>query len=146
MFYCCLLLVLLLFKFNRTVLSYFYFFGCCSYDLLTDQLSSLSWQHVPTQVKLRSSKLSLDWARGGIFDNEVAHLFLALVQGQTKARVVSVAEKPKSKTPPPALHTVEMLRMASSKLHIGPKQTMEMAERLYIEASFSACLLVLITL
>lgn len=91
------------------------------------------------QIKHRSSKLSLDWARGGIFDNEVAHLFLALVQGQTEAKVVSVTEKPKSKAPPLALHTVELLRMASSKLHIGPKQTMEMAERLYIEASFDGC-------
>ena len=62
-------------------------------------------------------------------------MFEVLLQGHKKARVVGVTEKPKTKSPPPALHTVELLRMASSKLRIGPKQAMDMAERLYIEAS-----------
>jgi len=63
----------------------------------------------------------------------VARLFEVLLQGHKVAKVVGVVEKPKAKTPPPALHTIELLRMASSKLHIGPKQAMDMAERLYIE-------------
>lgn len=84
------------------------------------------------QVKLHSAKLSLSWSRDGIFDQEVSHLFLKLVQDVKEAKVVSVTEKVRTKTPPPALHTVELLRMASSKLHIGPKQAMDMAERLYI--------------
>lgn len=87
------------------------------------------------QVKLQSSRVSLSWCREGIFDHEVIHLFLKLVQDQKEARVVGVTEKPKTKAPPHALHTVELLRMASSKLHIGPKQAMDMAERLYISVS-----------
>lgn len=94
------------------------------------------------QVKLQSSRLSLNWTRDGVFDHEVIHVFLRLVQDHREARVVGVAEKPRTKAPPPALHTVELLRMASSKLHIGPKQTMDMAERLYISVSVCVCVLV----
>ena len=78
----------------------------------------------PVQVKLQSSRLSLSWTREGVFDHEVIHVFLRLVQDHREAKVMSVAEKPRTKAPPHALHTVELLRMASAKLHIGPKQTM----------------------
>lgn len=77
--------------------------------------------------------ISLDWAREGLFDKEVAHLFLTRVEGCREAHVLNVTHKPRSKTPPVALHTVEMLRAASSKLHMGPKLAMDYAERLYIE-------------
>ena len=77
--------------------------------------------------------MSLDWEREGIFDREVAHLFLSRVQECREGRVVGVSEKPRSKAPPTALHTVELLRAASSKLHMGPKLAMDYAERLYIE-------------
>ena len=87
------------------------------------------------KVKLQSSRVSLNWSRDGIFDHEVIHLFLKLVQDQKEAKVIRVTEKPRTKSPPMALHTVELLRMASSKLHIGPKQAMDMAERLYISVS-----------
>lgn len=77
--------------------------------------------------------VSLSWGREGLFDKEVAHLFLVQVQDCREARVVSVASKSRSKAPPIALHTVEMLRAASSKLHMGPKLAMDYAERLYTE-------------
>ena len=93
-------------------------------------------------MKLNSASLSLDWSRDGIFDQEVVHLFHRLVQDQKEARVVGVTEKPRTKAPPHALHTVELLRMASSKLHIGPKQAMEMAERLYIGVSVDAKIMI----
>ena len=49
--------------------------------------------------------------------------------------VVSVSEKPHSKHPPLALHTVELLRSCSIRLHMGPKQAMDIAERLYTEVA-----------
>ena len=87
------------------------------------------------QVHRGSATALLDWAREGLFDNEVAHLFLSLIHEEKEARVKSVSEKPRSKAPPIALHTVELLRSASSRLHMGPKQTMDVAERLYTEVS-----------
>ena len=46
-----------------------------------------------------------------------------------------MSEKSRSKAPPLPLHTVEMLRACSSRLHISPKQAMDIAERLYTEVS-----------
>ena len=50
--------------------------------------------------------------------------------------IESVSEKSRSKAPPLPLHTVEMLRACSSRLHISPKQAMDIAERLYTEVSY----------
>ena len=86
-------------------------------------------------MKLNSTTINLEWNREGIFDSEVAHLFLCLVKDSKEAKVIALTAKQKTKSPPPALHTVELLRVASSKLHIGPKQAMDVAERLYIEVS-----------
>ena len=80
-----------------------------------------------------SAVVSLNWVREGLFDKEVVQLFLARVQDLQEASVLSVAHKPRTKSPPIALHTVEMLRAASSKLHMGPKVAMDYAERLYTE-------------
>ena len=77
--------------------------------------------------------VSLSWDREGLFDKEVVQLFLTRVQDCRVAHVVNVAHKARSKAPPIALNTVELLRAASSKLHIGPKLAMDYAERLYTE-------------
>ena len=79
--------------------------------------------------------VSLDWAREGLFDREVAQLFLSRVQDCREAHVLSVSHKPRSKAPPIALHTVELLRAASAKLHMGPKMAMDYAEKLYTEVT-----------
>ena len=71
----------------------------------------------------------------GLFDQEVVTLLYGLIKDTKEASVTSVSSKQKTKAPPVALHTVELLRAASSKLHIGPKQAMEVAERLYVEVS-----------
>ena len=47
--------------------------------------------------------------------------------------MISVQQKEKSKTRPGALNTVELLRVASASLGIGPQQTMQIAERLYTQ-------------
>lgn len=86
--------------------------------------------------------MSLEWGREGVFDQEVGHLFLAMVRECKEARLASVSEKQRTKTPPLALHTVELLRAASSRLHMGPKQAMDVAERLYTEVSSAPCALV----
>ena len=88
-----------------------------------------------SQVQLgRGARVNLVWRRGRVFDQEVGLLFLALVKDAQEAVVGGVAETMRTKSPPAALHTVELLRAASAKLHLGPKQAMDIAERLYIEA------------
>jgi len=76
----------------------------------------------------------LDWQRGRIFDKDVALAFLDRMKAEHQSlRVESVKEKEKAKQRPQALNTVELLRVASAKLGIGPQQTMQIAERLYIQ-------------
>ena len=66
-----------------------------------------------------------------MFDKEVASLFCKIVKEEKWAKVLSVTEKMMSKSPPPGLKTVELLRAASAGLHIGPHTAMVVAERLY---------------
>ncbi|VEL21526.1 unnamed protein product [Protopolystoma xenopodis] len=53
------------------------------------------------------------------------------------SRVVDVSVKEKSKPRPNGLNTVEMLRLASSCLGIGPQACMVIAERLYTSGYFN---------
>ena len=91
------------------------------------------YSHILLQVKWSGGILSLDSQREHIFDSEVGTLLVKTCRNYKQAVVESILEKSKTKSPPQALHTVELLRSASSKLHIGPKQAMDVAERLYID-------------
>lgn len=52
-------------------------------------------------------------------------------------RVTGVTRKEKVKQRPQALNTVELMRVASSGLNIGPHYAMQVAERLYIQGFIS---------
>lgn len=84
-----------------------------------------------------SGTVYADWQRGRIFDNAIANIFFKKIKGQSKAIVDRVTKKSKAKQRPTALNTVEMLRVGSSKLGIGPSQTMVHAERLYTQGYIS---------
>ena len=106
---------------------------------------------VVCQLRSGSTTVMADWSRERVFDSEVVQLFHSILKKEAQAvyvcvcmcvcqvcgsiscRVLSVTSRPHSKPPPPALHTVELLRAASQRLHIGPKQAMDIAEKLYIE-------------
>ena len=60
-----------------------------------------------------------------LFDQLVANMYLNLVKSQSVAVVQRVQTKEKKKTRPQALNTVEMLRIASSNLGMGPHTTMQ---------------------
>ncbi|KAL5006758.1 hypothetical protein ScPMuIL_015564 [Solemya velum] len=79
----------------------------------------------------------LDWDRVRIFDKEVCQMFVNMIKSSDTARVMNIVQKEKSKSRPQALNTVEMLRMASSGLGIGPQRTMQIAERLYTQGYIS---------
>ena len=84
--------------------------------------------------------MKLDWDRGRVFDKDVAMAFHDRMKEVTPSlvKVVSVKDKEKLKQRPQALNTIEMLRVASSRLGIGPQQTMQIAERLYIQVNVFA--------
>lgn len=53
------------------------------------------------------------------------------------SRVVGVTMAEKTKPRPPALNTVELMRIASSGLGMGPQHAMTIAERLYTQGYIS---------
>ncbi|XP_016146156.1 DNA topoisomerase 3-beta-1 [Sinocyclocheilus grahami] len=87
--------------------------------------------------KGKDSPLTLDWDRVRVFDRDVGQMFVNMAKTAKEAKVESVSKKEKAKQRPIALNTVEMLRVASSALGMGPQHTMQIAERLYTQGYIS---------
>ncbi|XP_023245675.1 DNA topoisomerase 3-beta-1 isoform X2 [Copidosoma floridanum] len=79
----------------------------------------------------------LSWSRVRSFDKEVANIFLSIVKEFDQATVLSIQSTEKSKSRPIALNTVELMRVASSGLGMGPHHAMQIAERLYTQGYIS---------
>ena len=80
-------------------------------------------------------KLPLEWERIRCFDKEVAVMFMQQVKNQSEAKVINVSTKEKAKERPIALNTVELMRVASSGLGMGPHHAMQIAEKLYTQGN-----------
>ncbi|XP_016287993.2 DNA topoisomerase 3-beta-1 isoform X3 [Monodelphis domestica] len=85
----------------------------------------------------KDSSVLLDWDRVRVFDREIAHMFLNITRMEKEAKVEGTSRKEKAKQRPLALNTVEMLRVASSSLGMGPQHAMQIAERLYTQGYIS---------
>jgi DNA topoisomerase-3 len=94
------------------------------------------WQ-LQVKVLCDGQSVQLEWERGRLFDKEVIQVFFEQVKQVKAARVLSVQQKTKTKSRPLPLNTVEMLRVASSGLNIGPQHAMQIAERLYTQGYIS---------
>ncbi|KAJ3659335.1 hypothetical protein Zmor_011025 [Zophobas morio] len=81
--------------------------------------------------------VNLEWKRVRCFDKEVANMFLQQIKDQKETRVISVVSKEKAKSRPVALNTVELMRVASSGLGMGPHHAMQIAEKLYTQGYIS---------
>ncbi|XP_065332165.1 DNA topoisomerase 3-beta-1 [Cloeon dipterum] len=92
------------------------------------------------QVTVQTSEgkeVVLDWERVRCFEKEIATMFLMQVKEFKEAKVTSVSMKEKAKVRPLALNTVELMRVASSGLGMGPHHAMQIAERLYTQGYIS---------
>nr|XP_014337517.1 PREDICTED: DNA topoisomerase 3-beta-1 [Bos mutus] len=85
----------------------------------------------------KDRSLLLDWDRVRVFDREIAQMFLNMTKLEKEAQVEATSRKEKAKQRPLALNTVEMLRVASSALGMGPQHAMQTAERLYTQGYIS---------
>ncbi|XP_059150612.1 DNA topoisomerase 3-beta-1-like isoform X1 [Physella acuta] len=93
---------------------------------------------IHVQVQLPNGKLmNLDWERVRLFDKDVAQMFVNRIKTGDGALVLETVQKKGEKPKPLALNTVEMLRVASSGLGMGPQHTMQVAERLYTQGYIS---------
>ncbi|XP_034190961.2 DNA topoisomerase 3-beta isoform X1 [Osmia lignaria lignaria] len=92
------------------------------------------------QVTVKSSDgqdIILSWSRVRSFDKEIANMFLSHVKEYEQATVISIESTEKTKSRPIALNTVELMRVASSGLGMGPHHAMQIAERLYTQGYIS---------
>ncbi|XP_045539457.1 DNA topoisomerase 3-beta-1 [Papilio machaon] len=82
-------------------------------------------------------ELPLEWKRVRSFEKEIANMFLHGIKEIKEAVVINVQAKEKLKSRPVALNTVELMRVASSGLGMGPHHAMQIAERLYTQGYIS---------
>ena len=87
---------------------------------------------MPVQIKKQHQLIPLTWKRGRVFDHDVAKFFEQKVSSAGPLRVLSVKESQGRKKPPTPLNTVELLKLASKGLAMGPATAMSTAERLYL--------------
>jgi len=71
------------------------------------------------------------------FDEDIAQMFLGSIRNCKTAKVISVVSKEKAKVRPIALNAVELMRVASLGLGMGPHHAMQLVERLYTQCYIS---------
>lgn len=82
-------------------------------------------------------ELPLEWKRIRCFEKDIANMFLVSIKEIKEAIVTKVTAKEKVKPRPVALNTVELMRVASSGLGMGPHHAMQIAEKLYTQGYIS---------
>eukprot|EP00808_Paulinella_micropora_P011679 g81653.t1 len=105
-----------------------------------DQIQTFSaekyWVVVPS-ISLSGTVIKLEWERGRAFNRPVAAFFQSACSEQRSALVETLHVKSKKRARPAPLNTVEMLKVASRSLGMGPANTMHVAESLYIRGFIS---------
>eukprot|EP00879_Flechtneria_rotunda_P020115 GHRR01021155.1.p1 GENE.GHRR01021155.1~~GHRR01021155.1.p1 ORF type:complete len:503 (+),score=166.27 GHRR01021155.1:71-1579(+) len=86
---------------------------------------------VKPQLARAGEQLTLEWERGRVFDQDVGIMFSSAVKQAAALKVTSITVKEDRKHKPSGLNTVELLKVASSALNMGPAHAMSIAERLY---------------
>ncbi|XP_020684389.1 DNA topoisomerase 3-beta isoform X2 [Dendrobium catenatum] len=94
------------------------------------------WYFSPYIIK-DGYELQLEWDRNRVFDFDVAAMFQKLVLDQNILEVTGVSKNEENKSRPCGLNTVNLLKVASSALALGPHVAMQLAERLYTQGFIS---------
>uniref|UniRef100_A0A183CPU0 DNA topoisomerase n=1 Tax=Globodera pallida TaxID=36090 RepID=A0A183CPU0_GLOPA len=81
--------------------------------------------------------LTLEWCGERQLNRDIAQTFLNKVKKCTEATVSDVFSKEHWKKKPKALNTFELLRVCSSLLDLSPSQTMDLAQRVYMQGCIS---------
>ncbi|XP_045448692.1 DNA topoisomerase 3-alpha [Melitaea cinxia] len=91
------------------------------------------------KVNHTMNNLSVDflWERIRVFDQVACQVLHDICLENPQAKVTNVKTKPKSKWRPLPLDTVELEKLASRKLRISAKETMQIAEKLYTQGFIS---------
>lgn len=82
------------------------------------------WSVRPS-VQKGGRRIQLEWERGRVFDKEIAQVFQRIVVEGGGAQVLEFGSKEERKGRPAGLNTVELLKIASSGLNLGPHHAMQ---------------------
>ncbi|CAF1077721.1 unnamed protein product, partial [Didymodactylos carnosus] len=102
-------------------------------------IKELFWKIV-VEHKTDSEKIcDFVWERGRLFEHHACLMLYDMIMEEPLAKVIDVKGKNKSKWRPVALDTVvkELEKLASRKLRLSGKKTMEIAEKLYTKGMIS---------
>eukprot|EP00249_Psilotum_nudum_P012211 c23652_g1_i1 orf=91-2673(+) len=110
---------------------------CVERHIQITTFSSEPFWVIHPHVNKGGHRLQLVWQRGRVFDHGVATMFHKLVVDMKSLKVIDISRKEERKVRPMGLNTVNMLKVASSALGMGPHHTMQIAERLYIQGYIS---------
>lgn len=81
--------------------------------------------------------VSFNWKRHRLFDEHACLAFYSKVMECPKARVISVNGKQKTNWRPEPMYTTSMEKIASNKLRMPAKETLDIAEKLYTQGYIS---------
>ncbi|EXB54788.1 DNA topoisomerase 3-beta-1 [Morus notabilis] len=90
-----------------------------------------------TYILQSGYEVQLEWERQKLFDLEAATMFQKIVMEDGIVEVTEISEKQEVKSRPSGLNTVNLLKVASSALGLGPQIAMQVAERLYTRGFIS---------
>lgn len=88
---------------------------------------------IKAEVQKDGHSVRFNWRRGRLFDRlAVLTLYELVVEEAPRGALVTrIAEEPKSRWRPLPLNTVQMTKLATSKLHMASARCMQVAEELY---------------
>ncbi|KFD50977.1 hypothetical protein M513_08160 [Trichuris suis] len=95
------------------------------------------WTITLEAAKQNGVTVKASWSRERMFDRSVFNMIVARLKRAKEAVVLSVSKEMKVRRKPVALNTVEMLRVASAGLGMGPQAAMTAAEHLYTQGYIS---------
>uniref|UniRef100_A0A915IA97 DNA topoisomerase n=1 Tax=Romanomermis culicivorax TaxID=13658 RepID=A0A915IA97_ROMCU len=103
------------------------------------------WKIVVEHQKPRSDsdnqsdliKIEFNWSRVKLFDKHACEIFHLICQENPRACVENVVKKPKSKRRPVGLETISLEKVASKKLRLSARRTMDIAQKLYTKGYIS---------
>ena len=83
-------------------------------------------------IEVTNRTVALEWSRGRVFDEDVVRLLQSIIQESMAVTCSKIKVSEGRKPRPQPMNTVELLKLASRSLGIGPQAAMRAAEHLYL--------------
>jgi DNA topoisomerase-3 len=106
------------------------------HDEIQSFISEPFW-YLDLQVEVKGKRAPLKWDQGRLFDHGIVESLASVVSSNNELLCVDVKTSEVRRMRPQPLNTVELLKLASKHLGIGPHAAMRSAEHLYLSGLIS---------